>query len=60
MIKRKGSKFCVISRTSGRSLGCYPTKKQAQHRERQVVFFKNLEHSSGGRGSLKAKVRKKF
>jgi len=59
MIKRKGSKFCVVSRTTGRDLGCYPTKKQAQKRERQVVFFKNLSHSSGKPGSLAARVGKR-
>jgi hypothetical protein len=59
MIRKRDHKFCVISRSTGRSLGCYPTKKQAVHRERQVVFYKNLSHSSGGPGSLRAKVRKK-
>jgi hypothetical protein len=60
MITKRKGKQCVISRSTGRSLGCYDTKKEAEKREKQVVFFKNLEKSSGGKGSLKAKVRKKF
>ncbi len=59
MIRHKGSKFCVISRSTGRSLGCYNTKSEADHREKQVVFFKNLSKSSGRKGSLAAKIGKR-
>jgi len=39
-IRKKGSKYCLIS-GSGRNLGCYPSRKGAQKREKQVNFFKH-------------------
>lgn len=57
-IEKRGGKFCVIS-SKGKNLGCKPTRKAAQKREKQIQFFKNVEKSSGGPGSLKAQVRKK-
>ncbi len=53
MIVKKGSKWCVVSEKSGRSLGCYKTKKEALHRLRQVEFFKHLKQIPAG------KIRKK-
>jgi hypothetical protein len=41
MIVKRGSKYCLISKSTGRNLGCYPTKKGAEKRERQVQFFKH-------------------
>lgn len=42
IIKRQG-KWCVVSENTGRSFGCYATKKEAQHRLKQVEFFKHLK-----------------
>ena len=33
--------------------------RAAEKREKQIVFFRNVEKSSGGPGSLRAKVRKR-
>ncbi len=43
MIVKKGSKWCVVSEKTGRSFGCYATKKEAKHRLQQVEFFKHLK-----------------
>ena len=40
MIKKKGSKYCVVSKSSGRNLGCSKSKKGAVKRLRQVEYFK--------------------
>lgn len=40
-IVHKDNKWCVMSETSDRSMGCYPTKPQALKRLRQVEFFKH-------------------
>lgn len=40
IVKRK-NKWCVVSETSGKSLGCYDTKEKAVKRLRQVEFFKH-------------------
>lgn len=42
IVKREG-KWCVLSENTGRSFGCYATKKLAQHRLQQVEFFKHLK-----------------
>jgi hypothetical protein len=43
MIAKKGRKWCVVSETTGRSFGCYATKKEATRRLKQVEFFKHLK-----------------
>lgn len=43
MIVKRGDKWCLISKTTGRNLGCFDTKEQAMKRERQVQFFKTKE-----------------
>lgn len=43
MIVKKGRKYCVVSEHTGRSFGCYSTKKEATHRLNQVEFFKHLK-----------------
>lgn len=43
MIVKKGSKWCVLSEKTGRSFGCYKTKKEAAVRLRQVEYFKHLK-----------------
>ena len=40
IVKRKGQ-WCVVAE-SGRNMGCYGTKKEAEHRLHQVEFFKHL------------------
>ena len=56
-IRKAGSEHELVSR-KGRVLG-RGTREEMEKREQQVKFFKNLKKSSGGPGSLKAKVRKK-
>ncbi len=41
MLKKIGSKWFVLSETTGRSFGSYRTKKEAAARLRQVEFFKH-------------------
>jgi hypothetical protein len=55
MIKKVGSKYRVVSETTGRSFGTYATKKEAQKRLQQMEFFKHLK----GSPSLRGKLRKK-
>jgi hypothetical protein len=43
MIVKRGKKWCVVSESSGRSFGCYATKKEAEHRLKQVEFFKHVK-----------------
>lgn len=58
-VKVKGkTKFRLVS-SKGRNLGTFATRAAAAAREKQVRFFKNLHKSSGGPGSLRAKVQKK-
>jgi len=59
MIAKEGGKYVLRSRSSGRVLGRSTSKPGITHREKQVQFFKNLEKSRGGPGSLRAKVRKR-
>jgi len=40
MIRRVGSKFRVVSRT-GRNLGTYPSRGEAEKRLAQVEYFKH-------------------
>ena len=55
MIKKIDSKYVVLSETTGRKMGTYSTKKEAQKRLRQVEFFKHLKSSPGLRSKLKKK-----
>lgn len=41
MIIKRGGKWCVISEKTGRSFGCYATKKEAAKRLGQVEYFKH-------------------
>ncbi len=43
MIVKRGSKWVVVSEKTGRSFGSYATKKEAQHRLKQVEFFKHVK-----------------
>lgn len=35
-VVKKGNKWCVISEQTGKSFGCYKTKKEANKRLRQI------------------------
>jgi len=41
-IVEKGNEFCVIAE-SGRSMGCYPSRKKAEERLQQVEMFKHMK-----------------
>lgn len=43
MIKKVGSRYAVMSKTTGRTFGAYKTKKEATKRLRQVEFFKHAK-----------------
>ena len=53
MIRKQGSKYTVVAE-SGRKMGTYKTKKEAQERLRQIEFFKHLKS-----GEFKGKLRKR-
>jgi hypothetical protein len=42
VIRKQGSQWCIFSK-KGKKLQCFPTKKQAQDRLRQIEFFKNRD-----------------
>lgn len=41
MIQKKGSKYVLKSKSGNKTLGTFSTKKEAEKRERQILFFKN-------------------
>lgn len=41
-IVEKGNEYCVIAE-SGRSMGCYPSRKKAEERLKQVEMFKHMK-----------------
>ena len=43
MLKKKGTKWVVLSETTGRVFGTYGTKKAAKVRLRQMEMFKHLK-----------------
>ncbi len=49
MIKKRGSKYVVLSEKTGRSFGSYDTKAEAEKRLRQVEFFKHAKRAGGSR-----------
>ncbi len=53
IIRKKGNKYCLLSKKSKKNLGCYNSKSKAKKRERQVQYFKNVkkqENSAAGIG----------
>jgi hypothetical protein len=42
---KKGSKFCLKSKSSGRNLGCYDSEKQRDKREKQIQYFKHMKEN---------------
>ena len=43
MIKKIGSKYVVLSETTGRKFGTYKTKAEASKRLQQIEFFKHVK-----------------
>lgn len=43
VVKKIGNKWCVVSHTTGRKLGCYNTEAEAKRRLKQIQFFKHRE-----------------
>ena len=41
MIRKRGSKWCLLSKDGTKNLGCFDTKAGAEKREKQVIFFRN-------------------
>ena len=54
MIRKQGSKYTIIAE-SGRKMGTYDTKKEAEKRLKQIEFFKHLKSSPKLRAGLKKK-----
>jgi hypothetical protein len=42
-IVKVGDKFRLVSKSTGKNLGTYPTRAGAENRERQVQYFKHAE-----------------
>jgi len=56
-IKKRGNKYCLLSKKTNRNLGCYRTKAAAKKRERQIQFFKRLkEETAAGLGAVAGHV----
>jgi hypothetical protein len=47
MIRKAGSKYVVLAE-SGRRMGTYDTKAEAQKRLRQIEFFKHAKKTGAG------------
>jgi hypothetical protein len=41
VIVKEGNQWCVKSHKTGRKLGCYPTRPQAEARLKQIKRFQN-------------------
>jgi len=44
-IVKQGSEYCLKSKKSGKNLGCYPSRKGAEKREKQVQYFKHMKEN---------------
>jgi hypothetical protein len=44
-IVKQGSQWCLKSKKNNKNLGCYPSKKGAQKREKQVQYFKHMKEN---------------
>lgn len=42
-VRHEGSRWCVYSSDGSRSFGCYPSRKQAEERLKQVEGFKHMD-----------------
>lgn len=43
VIKKKGYLWILYTKDGSRVLGKFRTKKEALHRERQIIYFKNMK-----------------
>lgn len=43
MIRKSGDKYVLKSKTTGRKLGTFKTKKAAEAREKEVNMFKHMK-----------------
>ncbi|MEK6900362.1 MAG: hypothetical protein AABX05_04535 [Nanoarchaeota archaeon] len=43
VIKKEGYKWVLYTKDEKKVLGTFRTKKDALHRERQIIYFKNLK-----------------
>lgn len=60
MIKKIKGKYVVMSETTGRKFGTYDTKEGAEHRLRQIEFFKHAKAGGAGKiGKVAARRRTK-
>jgi hypothetical protein len=57
MIRKIGSKYVVVSETTGRRFGTYDTRAEAERRLRQVEFFKHLKARSPRRRAVSSRSR---
>lgn len=44
-IRKRGKKFCLLSKKSNKNLGCYSSKAGVKKREREVQFFKHMKEA---------------
>lgn len=52
-IRKKGNKYCLLSKKTKKNLGCFRSKRAAKKREKQVQYFKHIkEISSIGGGDV--------
>lgn len=45
-IRKDGTKdkpYCIYSEKTGKNLGCYKTKKEAENRLKQIEMFKHMK-----------------
>ncbi len=49
-IRKKGSKYCLLSKKTKRNLGCYNSRAGAEKREKQVQYFKHMKEESTAAG----------
>jgi hypothetical protein len=47
VIRKSGSQWCIFSK-NGKRLECFPTRKEAVKRLRQIEFFKNRGDDEDG------------
>ena len=49
-IRKKGNKYCLVSKKKHKNLGCYDSRTGAEKREKQVQYFKHVkkENMAGG------------
>ena len=43
IIRKKGNKYCLLSKKTKKNLGCYRSRAGAEKREKQVQYFKHLK-----------------